>query len=161
MATAELTDRQQEIIHLLDVEKLTPPQIAEKLKISVNAVYQQMRRIRQRNGGSPAPSTPRSRGKSSRRASRPRPAPQANAAHVTPLQAIRARRDGINAELRDSHQALQHAQTAAKRAAESHDKLKARHAEELKQLNAAERALGHKPPTPRKRSGTKAKSAAA
>lgn len=45
MATAKLTERQKEIKALLDKGQ-TPDQAAKRLKISTNAIYQQVRRMR-------------------------------------------------------------------------------------------------------------------
>lgn len=53
MATATLTPRQQEIKSLLDAGK-TPVEIAKKLKITDNAVYQQLRRMREAGKGGKA-----------------------------------------------------------------------------------------------------------
>jgi uncharacterized coiled-coil protein SlyX len=92
MATQNLTPRQQEIKALMEQGK-KPKDIAKKLKISENAVYQQIRRIRsggasgrstsgaaRKSGGSNSRSQARSGGRQSsgsrpaRRAAAPRPA---------------------------------------------------------------------------------------
>src|SRR3954453_13013155 len=89
MAKAQLTERQQEIVDLLEQDK-TPTEIGKKLKISTNGVYQQMRRIRKIPGykssgntsGAASSGTTRKAGLSGRKSSRtsarastPRPAP--------------------------------------------------------------------------------------
>src|SRR6201988_4992060 len=112
---ADLPERQQQIKALYDADK-TPPQIAAELGITTNAVYQQLRRMKDRAGApakkSPAKKTvkraPASRttaaGKKAAKAvlsptiptdtMPPVPAPvQKTERLVTPLQAIRARID--------------------------------------------------------------------
>lgn len=124
---ATLTDRQKEINGLLSKGK-TPGEIAKKLKITENGVYQHMRRIRAATGAKPkAASGSRSRSSSSNSRSRSRasggsrstakrttakrtttkrpaaarrPSPVASTpAPASPLDAIRARRDEIAAML--------------------------------------------------------------
>jgi hypothetical protein len=67
----ELTPRQQQIHDLLEEGK-SPPQIAKKLRITTNAVYQQIRRMRNSGGSSRSRSrtSGRKSGGSSRRATR-------------------------------------------------------------------------------------------
>lgn len=68
MAKAQLTERQAEIVDLLEKGK-TPTEIGKKLKISTNGVYQQMRRIRKIPGYSKVGNTSGGSGGSTRKAS--------------------------------------------------------------------------------------------
>lgn len=177
MATGQLTERQQEVQTLLDKGK-TPNEIAKALKISPNAIYQQIRRIRKAQGkrrstaqrsstarrtsGRKSGSSRSSRSRPSRPAATP-PTPQPNIANtvtqrpMTPLQAIRTRRSEIEAELAESGHHVQTAAKAVQVASERHDKLMTRYAAEQAQLEAAENALtGKTAKATRKRSSRKA-----
>lgn len=143
---AELTERQQEIKDLLDRDK-TPGEIAEALGITENAVYQHLRRMREKAG------TPR-RGRGRPRATAPRRAPRTETARettaaeprsMTPLQAIRARKAVLEHELRSVREDVASAERTLKSAQEVLARREAHHAEELGQLNNAEAALTGKP----------------
>lgn len=151
----QLTERQQQIQALLDKGK-SPAEIAGLLKppITANAVYQQLRRMHGGKKGKRVSKPRRSAGAPSRLApaQRPAPAPAPTPAKtvtelrdMTPLQAIRARRTAIEAELREADNATRVALTAAEKAkataASLHDKRK----DELSQLVKAESALTGKP----------------
>lgn len=157
MATATLTPRQQEIQKLLDSGK-TPPEVAKQLKITDNAVYQQMRRMRKGGAKTTAKRSARkSSGRKSARktaarktTSRPQPtaAPQAERMAMTPLQAIRQRRTDIEHRLAATGDALKAAESALTKAREAHEAAQAKTADELKQLDTAERVLKGEAPKP-------------
>lgn len=173
MATKQLTPRQQEIVKLMDQGK-TPTEVAKRLKITDNAVYQHLRRIRQvhgtpkakANGAKPTKATTKAsttKRTTTRRASgrnlplppKPKPAapaPQPQAArHMTPLQAIRARRDEIDGTLKEVRHEAERAAKAATTADEARKTAEARFKDELAQLEAAEAALtGTKAPAAKK-----------
>lgn len=139
MATAtELTPRQQEIAAMLD-EDMKAAEIADKLGITRNAVYQQIGIIRKRRGGT----TRRRRGPGRPRGSRNRTAPAAASPNgtVTPLQAIRARRHVIETELRETRDAVHAATRALSDAQDRHEKLGGKYDAELTGLNRAEKEL--------------------
>lgn len=167
-----LTERQQQIKDRLEQGK-KPDEIAKELGITTNAIYQQIRRMRA--GG--AKNVGRKSGGSGRKRTAPKPAapkptPQAAApAHITPLQAVRARRDEIKHEVRDCDQAVAAAQRALDAAKAQAEKVAARHKEELKALDKAEAVLrpqqsangsgpAAKKPASRRRSAAKRTSAA-
>lgn len=155
-----LTERQKEI-KALQKQGKSASEIAKALGISVNAVYQQVRRMKARSGS--GGSTARQASKAGRQSARkPSPAPAATAPQptaaeqrdMTPLQAVRARRDGLTASLKEAEAAQAAAQRELDKATEQVGKVKARIDPELAQLDAAEAALkGEKPKaaTPRKR----------
>lgn len=154
-----LTERQQQIKDLMEQGK-KPDEIAKTLGITTNAIYQQLRRMR---GGAK-----KSGRKSARKPATPRPAPAPQVAaavpHVTPLQAVRARRDEIKHEVRDCDQAVAAAERALAAAEAQAAKVAARHKEELKALDKAEAVLrpqsssnGSKPPA--KKAATRRRSA--
>jgi hypothetical protein len=97
-----LTERQQEIVDLQKQGK-KPSEIAEKLGISTNAVYQQIRRMRGGKGGAKsgrqsarkAPATPTT-------APTPAPAPAAapDLSDLDPAKVLKARRQAIEAEIK-------------------------------------------------------------
>jgi biotin operon repressor len=149
----ELTERQQQIVDLLEQGKKAP-EIAKKLKISQNGVYQHIRRIRDsgvtvnsgsgtRGGNGRRKSGRKStRSRQGRRTGSPTPAPQPPQFEATtPLQAVRVRRDAIRAAIKEGEATVTEARKALEQAEGNHGKLSARHAEELKQLDAAEKAL--------------------
>lgn len=145
MASAQLTDRQQQIKALMQEGK-DPKQIAAQLKITPNAVYQQLRRMRdgRKSGGSKAGKSP-APAKSTTATS---PTTQTHvlgevktARPVTPLQSIRNRRDEINAEIRAAQSERDAAQRALAKAEEAASKVSERYATELANLTAAEAAL--------------------
>lgn len=149
MATPDLTERQTEIKRLLDEGK-TPREIGEALKITENAVYQHIRRMRGNghrvNTARSSGSKSGSRKRSGSRSSRPAPAPAPSEPRLmTPLQAIRARKDAIAHEIRDARQALESAERAAKLAGEAHEKTQAKTKDELSALDKAEAAITGKP----------------
>lgn len=157
MATT-LTPRQQQIKKLLDQGKKAK-QIANQLGISENAVHQHKRRMKDAGGSKPATAT-RSRAQSSgtkrtqsRTAATPRrpapaPAKPAEARPVTPLQAVRHRRQEITHALKDVREEHEAAIKAVEHAREQREKAEARYADELNQLDAAERALTGELPAP-------------
>jgi IS30 family transposase len=135
-----LTERQQQIKDLME-QGQKPDEIAKKLGITTNAIYQQLRRMRggaKKTGRKSArkPQAP-ARGGSRLPAAPPAPAP----AHITPLQAVRARRDEIKHEVRDCDQAVAAARRALDAAIAQSEKVAARHKEELKALDKAEAVL--------------------
>lgn len=150
MATAELTERQQEIKDLID-GGMTPPEIAKKLGMTDNNVYQHLRRMKNRNGNAPKAGAKTKAGRkaaSRARASAPRPAPPMPTSPVsfpTPLQAIRHRRDEIESDLKAAAAEAANAQKAAERAVVAHKALVAKHAAERKALDSAQTQLGRKP----------------
>jgi hypothetical protein len=108
------------------------------------------------------PSTRRSatRKSTTRRAPRrptpaPAPAPVAEARAMTPLQAIRHRKSEIEAQITESARRVAEAEKVYNSEKDSHAKLEANRADELKQLTAAEAALSGAKPKP-KRSSAKA-----
>lgn len=134
-----LTKRQQEIVELQKQGK-KPAEIGQALNISTNAVYQQIRRMRD--------------GSSAKAASRPRTAKVAEerpsdsssdlrvaTRAVTPLQALRARRDEIEADIKAALAARDAAQKTLDKAQGDLDRINTRNADELKRLEAAEAAL--------------------
>ena len=164
---ADLTERQQQIKALYDADK-TPPQIAAELGITTNAVYQQLRRMKDRAGApakkSPAKKTvkraPASRttaaGKKAAKAvlsptiptdtMPPVPAPvQKTERLVTPLQAIRARIEVIQTLHREADSAVSAAEKVLTAARERSAKVKSKSDAELSQLRTAEAALTAKP----------------
>lgn len=161
MATANtLTPRQKQLQELLDKGK-TPREIAKALKITENAVYQQLRRMRgsqdapaKAKNGSARKSTTKSKQRSRSR-SRSRPAAQASPEprSMTPLQAIRHRRGEIEGKLSDNQRTLEQATAALNKAQEAYDEAKAKSADELRSLELAEKAIkGELPKTARSRS---------
>ena len=177
MATKQLTPRQKEIKALMDQGK-TPTEVAKKLKISDNGVYQQLRRMRAAGhsvGGKtatakstsarkPAASKAKSSGskrttsgRSSARKStpaRPRattpPIPsQPKLVAMTPLDSIKARREQIDAELTETRENLDAATRAHEEAVKAHEDATSKYAAELSQLTAAEAALKGEAPKPK------------
>lgn len=143
MAQKELTPRQQEIKALMQDGKRVP-EIAKKLKISENAVYQQLRRMRDTKPGAAPKASAAAKPKAARKAPAapaPEPVVETVVRESTPLQAVRARRAAIKAALQETGTAHAEAERAAKAAKEAHEKAAAKHADELKQLDAAEGAL--------------------
>ncbi len=144
----QLTARQTEIKGLIE-QGMKAPQIAQQLGISPNAVYQNIRRMKDRSGSAPKaktsgdttakaakPATPNITGQG--RPTRP----------VTPLQSLRDRREEIKGEIKAAESERDTAQRAATKAQEAMDKLAARYADELTRLDAAEAALkGEAAPT--------------
>lgn len=185
----KLTERQVEVRNL-SKQGLTPGEIAGRLGITENGVYQHLRRIKERGGRtltqaakpattrttsarkpaarkSAAKATTKRRtrtsaaGRSGRTPSRSRSrakaalptgvtAPQAAApqaaAPTTPLDAIRARRESLNAELAVTEAALKETQKAHEAATQAHETAVKRHGEELHALDVAEKALTGKLP---------------
>jgi IS30 family transposase len=139
-----LTERQQEIKTLQDQGK-TPREIAEALGITVNGIYQQLRRMK---GGGNAKKSGKPKPNASTKAvarkladdSRPtsRPALPLPPRVMTPLQAIRARKQAIEQQLKESASAISAAASTLTKLNEGHGTLVLKHAEELKQLQVAE-----------------------
>lgn len=150
---AQLTERQQQIKTLLEQGKKAEA-IGQELGISANAVYQQVRRMRKAGA---KPKTGRQSARKPARAAAPA-APNPGAASsngtatVTPLQAVRSRRDLIQAECKQAESAVAAIQKSLDAAKEQASKVKARHADELKALDKAESALkpAPRPSTPAK-----------
>lgn len=156
MAKSQLTPRQKEIKGLQKQGK-NAREIAAELGITENAVYQQLRRARQVTGeAKPAAAKPKAKAaaKSGRKsAAKPAAKPAAAAAPVaaapvksepramTPLQAIRARRDEVTKGLREAEATETAAERALKQAREAREKIAAKVAPELTQLDNAEKAL--------------------
>lgn len=153
-----LTDRQKEIKGL-QREGLKPAEIGERLGISANAVYQQLARMRKGGGAGKSTGTKGSAPKrtatkagrtpakaapkpSAPRRAAPRPAPVVEPPKpLTPLQAIRERRSTIEADLKRTADDLAAAEKALVTAREAHEKAAAKHTEELRNLDLAERAV--------------------
>lgn len=151
---AQLTERQQQIKTLLEQGKKAEA-IGQELGISANAVYQQVRRMR-KAGAKPKTGRQSARKPAAARAAAPAPNPGAassnGTATVTPLQAVRSRRDLIQAECKQAESAVAAIQKSLDAAKEQASKVKARHADELKALDKAESALkpAPRPSTPAK-----------
>lgn len=149
----QLTERQQEIMALLDQGK-TPKEVGDALEITENAVYQHVRRIRA-NGNKVNTSGSRSRSRSrsatkpraaTPRAATPTPTPAPSEPRLmTPLQAIRARKDALAHDVRETDNAVTAAERTLKQAQEAATKVKAKHGAELKSLETAEAAITGKP----------------
>lgn len=156
-----LTDRQKEIKGLLEQGKKAD-EIAKKLKITPNAVYQQIRRMRNagtnvKGTGTQARNVRRKSGRKSPAKARPAVAtgnsgaqPVAGlaqaAAPTTPLQAIRMRRQAIEADIKAADASFKDATAEAEKRKLALDKLQERHGGELKNLDAAEAAVkGERP----------------
>jgi DNA-binding CsgD family transcriptional regulator len=160
--TMALTERQEQIKGLLKQGK-SAKQIAKSLKISENAVYQQIRRMRKagENVGTKRATGTRASAakKTGRQSARKRPSleptlPQAPgnipeppiaARPPTPLQSVRNRRAEIHADIKLAETEVTAAQRALDAAKAAHAKLKDRHGDELKSLDTAEKALAPKP----------------
>lgn len=156
MAKSQLTPRQKEIKGLQKQGK-NAREIAAELGITENAVYQQLRRARQVTGeAKPAAAKPKPKAaaKSGRKsAAKPAAKPAVATAPVaaapvksepramTPLQAIRARRDEVTKGLREAEATETAAERALKQAREAREKIAAKVAPELTQLDNAEAAL--------------------
>lgn len=146
-----LTERQQEIKGLIENEGLKPDQIAKKLGITTNAVYQQLRRMR---GGKAAKKSGRKSGGQRPAAAspiKPTPAPQVAAPPPTPtpLQSVRARRDEIKATLKVAQSSVTDLERELEAAKATVAKIESRHKEEMKALDRAEAALRPAPRTPK------------
>lgn len=164
-----LTERQQEIKALQDQGK-TPREIAEALGITVNGIYQQLRRMK---AGGAKPSTAKKPAAKPAIKASPAKAPPAPPAHslppreMTPLAAIRARKQAIERQLKESASAVSAAAAHLTKTNEGHGTLVAKHAEELRQLEVAEGVitgqvpLKNAPKPPAKPSGKNGKSALA
>lgn len=153
-----LTDRQKEIKGL-QKQGMNAPQIAEKLGITVNAVYQQKRRMKKaQGGGSPTAAKPTARNataKSGRKSGNsgnakghvklaPTPAvatPAVTVRDMTPLQAVRAKRESFTAALKEAEALRDDAAKALAKAEEQVTKVRERVSPELAALDAAEAAL--------------------
>lgn len=164
-----LTERQQEIKALQDQGK-TPREIAEALGITVNGIYQQLRRMK---AGGAKPSTAKKPAAKPAIKASPAKAPPVPPAHslppreMTPLQAIRARKSAIEAQLKQVAADVQTAAHALEKAGERQTTMAAKHSEELRQLEVAEGVitgqvpLKNAPKPPAKPSGKNGKSALA
>jgi DNA-binding CsgD family transcriptional regulator len=150
-----LTERQQQIVDL-QKEGKKADEIGKALGVSTNAVYQQIRRMRKdkpgRSRAAAAKSAPKSAPKSSATAtvssssvgvteSTNSSSTAAAPRTMTPLQAIRARRDEIRAALKATEQTRAEAERVLKAATEAHEKATAKHTDELAALDAAESAI--------------------
>lgn len=148
----QLTERQQEITALLDDGK-TPREIAAALEITENAVYQHIRRIRANGTKISTSGTGRAAAARTRRSSAPKPTlapatrPTTELRDMTPLQAIRARKDALAHDVREADHAVAAAERALKAAQERATKIKTKHGDELKALEKAESAITGKPVT--------------
>jgi F0F1-type ATP synthase membrane subunit b/b' len=142
-----LTERQQQIQDLLEQGK-SAKEIAEALGITTNGVYQQLRRMRA-GGASAKPAKRGAKAKPAKSApakSAPAKPPGVNESTapprvMTPLQAIRARRDDLTAGLREAEAAVTEAQKALEKATQGRDKIAEKVAPELESLDRAERAI--------------------
>ncbi len=154
-----LSERQQEIKALIEQGNKVSA-IATQLGITPNGVYQQLRRMRE-SGDAPATSTKKTgaKTKTTAKANATSNTSTGTTANVTvtttgqakalrpltPLQAIRARRDEIMSDIKGAQAEQEAAQRALVKATEAVDKLAARHSEELGRINSAEAALTGKP----------------
>lgn len=180
MAAPDLTPRQEEILGLLK-QGLGAVQIAKKLKISDNAVYQNIRKMRERGA---SVTTPTGRtgaknkrgGKSGKKPTRALVAGTGGAASsppssggggvqitahvsVTPLQSVRNRQAEIRNEVKEASQAVASAMSALNAAKAAEKRISERHKAEMTNLMTAERALAPKKTAPKAKAATKAKSA--
>lgn len=152
MTQKQLTPRQQEIKALVQ-EGMKVPEVALKLNISQNAVYQQLRRMRAAKPGAAKKAAAESASRAAAKkaaaptAGAPKPAPVVETVvrEQTPLQAVRARRAAIKDAVKDTADALAVANGALREAQAAYDKAQAKHADELKALDKAESALTGKP----------------
>lgn len=143
-----LTARQKEIKGL-QAEGLKPPEIAERLGVSPNAIYQQLARMRKsgKSGGSSKTNARKGGSKATQKPAAARPARPAAPAQakparpLTPLQAIRERRSEIEAEVKAATADLEAAEKALEKAREAHTTVTTRFDEELAHLNGAEAVL--------------------
>jgi DNA-binding CsgD family transcriptional regulator len=146
MAKQQLTERQQEIKDRIEQGK-TADEIGQELGITANAVYQQIRRMRQGKGTTRKAAAPKNTGRKSagtppaKAAAAPAPVVETVVRTQTPLQAVRARRDEIKASVKDAADALTVANTAVREAQLAYDKAWSKNEPELKVLDAAESAL--------------------
>lgn len=131
-----LTERQQQIKALRDQDK-SAREVAEVLGITVNGVYQQLRRMKAKGGATTA--VKKASGAKATKAPAPAVAPvEKTARAMTPLQAIRARKSEIEHELSESARGIAAAQSALTKATERHATVVAKREDELKQLVGAE-----------------------
>ncbi len=148
MATAQLTERQQQIVDL-QKEGKKAPEIAKILGITPNGVYQQIRRMRDAKSGA---STAKAAKPSSSTGNAPTSVENITgtikqARAVTPLQSIRNRRDEITAEIKSVQAEQDAAARALTKATDAATKIQERYEAELSNLMAAEAALkGEAPP---------------
>lgn len=176
MAAKTLTLKQQQVKELLDQGK-TPSEIAKKLGMTDNNVYQHIRRMgaskskrskrtapRKRTAATrtTAKGTPRKRTAPRKRPPTPTPAPPTTTLReMTPLQAVRHRRQEIETQVKESSDRLAAAEKAYNAEKDAHAKIEASRAEELKQLAQAEAALTGKKVAAKNGSGSKSRARAA
>jgi hypothetical protein len=145
-----LTERQQQIVGLQKQGKKAK-EIGAALGITENAVYQQIRRIRERSeGGTPRTTRRQSAPKATAPAAITSPPANGNGTATpaapapkafTPLQAIRARRDEITASVRELEAEVTQATKVLEKATVARDKAVEGNRVELAGLDAAEAAL--------------------
>jgi hypothetical protein len=141
-ATNGLTERQTEIKKLLDDMK-TPGQIAVELGVTESAIYGHLRRMRE-NGhsvGSPGKTVRRATRSRKQNTGRPTLAVGSPVKIATPLQAIRARKEELERELRAAEKTVDDTKRAYVAAEDALVQLNERHSSELHNLTAAEDAL--------------------
>jgi hypothetical protein len=159
-ATTDLTPRQKEIKALLDKD-FTPTEVADKLGVSSNAIYQHLRRMKKAPKASKARTSPRKPG-TRRAAARKRPsrakrttarAPALGERGTavlasgtllkphTPLQVIRNRKDEIEAAVKHSAAVVAEDEKGYLTSKERHETLVTKNKEELRRLDIAEQAL--------------------
>lgn len=136
-----LTERQQEIVDLQKQGK-SAPDIAKALGISTNAVYQQLRKAKQSGGSMTTGRKSAAKKPAAKPAAQPAAAPEPKVQRIaTPLQAIRAQRDEVNAGLKDAERTYAEAEKALEAAKTTLVRLQEKVAPTLAQLDAAEAAI--------------------
>jgi hypothetical protein len=144
-----LTDRQKQIADMQKQGKKAP-EIAAALSITTNAVYQQLRRMR---NGKSAPKTNTGKKAPAPKAATPSTGSSTPSVTVTqkptrpltPLQSIRGRRDEINGDIKAAAAERDSIARQLTKAQEAVDKVTQRYADELASLDGAEAALTGKP----------------
>lgn len=141
-----LTERQQ-TVKKLEAEGKTPDEIAKAMGITPNAVYQHLRRIRGGNKTKSRRARPRASDSAvpARKLVGPARVAATHTPPMTPLAAIRARRQEIDRELREATNAHTQAVAAAEKAKAAAAALVEKHKDELKGLVRAEEALTGRP----------------
>ncbi len=138
MPTQQLTERQLEILKLQE-QGMKASQIAKKLGITVNGVYQHQRRIRDAGGSNSKPAASKS-------TKAPTPSPDENIASgvgvaVLPEAAMKARRSVLEDTIKANEQELKDAERVAAQTRDRVQKTNLGLTKELDQIRSAERVL--------------------
>lgn len=149
MARTELTKKQEIIVKMIEDGK-DASQIAKRLKITRNGVYQQVRRLREQGVLPPKDGATANGGRKSD--AQPRSAPAAPVLevleHEDPLAAVKARKGDVKRELGIIDRALTDAQSELAKLQKRVEADTAKLNEELRRLEASEAILsGKRPPT--------------